>query len=470
MKTQTILLSLLFLELIIALIAFIDFSNQTKLSQADGSRGAYFTEIKYPSIIHQGEKITLTLTIYNKECSIDDGNASFFLIFYVNNDLWLNEFNSTEYRTWRCEKGNAVTRHYMIAGLEDIKPVTHNLRAELFWYRGDEAVLQDVKTANVTVALIVEANNLLIHSYLTVYLIAIFLLGFYITLNGHIIISPSSQNAKLKASRQSSANKGLLSRLCNSAFSFYLFVFASWQGINIAFYAFPIPARFLCYVHLMVQICYFAILIVLIKKNGSNFAELGYIWPEASHRYIFYSLFLGVFYSFLTIFLPGAFKGYEIFPSNMNVFCMIFFSIISSFIVESIFRGYIQTKLINSIGFPHAIFVTSIMYALYMVSFAQPNQFYLAYEILSFFIVGILLGFLFHKMKTLLSPIIFHATLLIFKDLTPIKAIEPDYTILFGELVALAFTLILLHIFVTKGDASKIYLSKNVEDFFGASS
>jgi membrane protease YdiL (CAAX protease family) len=218
----------------------------------------------------------------------------------------------------------------------------------------------------------------------------------------------------------------------------------------------------------MAQTCYFAILVLLIKRNGSNFAELGYVWPEAGHKYIFCSLFLGVFYSFITIFLPGFFTGYEVFPSPSvaNILNAVFFAIIFSFINESIFRGYIQAELVNLVGFSRALFATSVMYTLYMASFVPFNQFYLAYEIPSFFMAGIFLGILFFKTKTLLSPMFFYATLLILKTITPIKAIALDYAKLFVEFIALTFALILLYVFVEK-ETSKIYLSENIENYFG---
>jgi hypothetical protein len=102
-----------------------------------------------------------------------------------------------------------------------------------------------------------------------------------------------------------------------------------------------------------------------------------------------------------------------------------------------------------------------------MASFVPFNQFYVAYEILSFFMAGIFLGILFYKTKTLLSPMFFYTTSMTFKTLMPIKAIALDSAKLFAEFVALALTLILLHVFVAEKEASKIYLSENIENYFG---
>jgi membrane protease YdiL (CAAX protease family) len=308
-------------------------------------------------------------------------------------------------------------------------------------------------TVPITVAFFAETTNLMVYSYMTLYLIAIFLLGFYITLSERIAIPPSPQK-KVNIIEQPHAKKESPSKLHRKSFlNFYLFVFISWQGINILFYILSVPIKILSYASLMAQTCYFAILVLLIKRNGSNLTELGYVWPEAGHKYIFCSLFLGVFYSFITIFLPGFFTGYEVFPSPSvaNILNAVFFAVIFSFISESIFRGYIQAQLVNLASFPRALLVTSILFTLYALPLVPFDMFRLFHEFTSFFLIGIILGILFYKTKTLLSPIFLYSTLLTLEALTPIGALALNYVKPLVEFVAIAFVLTLLSIIVKKG-------------------
>jgi len=172
------------------LFVLINYPNFTSSQDSIGARGAYFTQVEYPAPVYEGENSVWILTAYNENCTQNgEGNASFFLKFYLDGDLWWNEYNNTDYKTWQCKKGNSITRFYTISTWATIKPVVHNLEIELYSYDGNTSQLQDGVSSSVSVAIHTGPGNLMIFSYIVVYLITIFLLGFYMLTMGAIKIS-----------------------------------------------------------------------------------------------------------------------------------------------------------------------------------------------------------------------------------------------------------------------------------------
>lgn len=449
-------LALIFFILMLLVIAFIliNYSNLMPSPNTQGAHDAYFTKVEYQATTYQHTNDTWSLIIYNKNCTTSgEGNASFFLIFYLDDDLWWNEYNDTDYKTWECNKEEMVICRYTVPSWNTIKPVVHYVKAELYWYNRNASLIQDVVSFTISVVIHVETSNLMIFSYLTVYLIAIFFLGFYMLTMGTTKISSASQNAKFIFNQQSNRMVSFLPKVCRQRFlCFYLFVFASWQMINALFYAFPHLEQLRQSLYLMIQIAYIFLLVLVIRTENSNFGGYGYLWPEETNKYIFGSLLLAVFYSFVTIFLPGSFTGYDVFPSPSftEVFLVILLALVASFTSETIFRGYLQSNLTKISGFTLALLTTSTMFALYRVPLLPFHPSHFLYEILSFFVVGILLGILFHRTKTLLYPVIFYFTILTLKSLTPVKAATTEYTELFLELVALTLSLLLLSVLTVK--------------------
>jgi len=457
MKSRSLILVFFVSMSIVTLVVLVNFQNSTSSPNAEGARGAYFTQVEYPATVYEGENSIWNLTIFNKNCATNgEGNASFFFKFYLDGDLWWNEYNSTDYETWQCGRGNLVTRIYQISTWDATKPVNHELKIELCWYDGNASQLQDVVSLPVPVAIRTELGNLMISSYIGVYLIAIFLLGFYVLIEGPIKISFTPQNNTVAFHQQSTTTiVSSLFKACKQlSLFFYLFVFASWQIVNVLFYAFSFPEQLRPFVYLIAQTAYIVLSILLMRKDSPNFGGYGYSWPEEPRKYIAISLLLAVLYSFVTIIIPGVFASYDVFPSVSftEVFLAILLALVAGVTSETIFRGYIQSRLTKLGGFPPALLTTSIMFALYELTLLPFNLFHIFYEILTFLAVGIFLGIFFYRTKTLLCPIIFYFTISIFKSLVPVRAISSEYAELFFNFVALLLSLLLLSTLTVKDE------------------
>jgi len=442
---------------LVILFALINYPSLMPSPKTEQLGGAYFTRVKYPAIAYQGESTTWSLTICNKNCSASHGgNASFFLMLYVDGDLWWDEYHSTGGKPWPLSIGNSVTRAYGVSSWDTIKPVVHDLKIELYWYDENKSQLQDVVSFPITVAVYVELGNLMVNSYLAVYMIAIFLLGFYMLILGPIEVSSTPEDTTLAFHSQSNRTISILSKVYRQPLFFYVFVFASWQMINALFYVFSITEPLSEFVYLTVQIAYVLLLFLVIRKENSNLREYGYFWPEEAHRYISCSLLLAIVYSLVTIFIPGSFTGYYVSPSPSFalVSSEILLAFVTSLASETIFRGYIQNKLAKTSYFPIALLTTSIMFSLYKSSLLAGNLSYFFLEVSSFFVLGILLGSLFCRTKTLLCPVTFYFTILFFKHLISIKAVTSIYLELFLEVVALASVSLLLSILTVKKGAT----------------
>jgi membrane protease YdiL (CAAX protease family) len=455
MKSRSLILIFFVLTVLAVLFSLVNYSSLTPSRNTEGARAAYFTKVKHPATAYEGKNFTCSLTIYNKNCTTDgEDNAYFYFMFYLDGDLWWSEYNNTDYQIWQCNRASSVTRGYIVSSWHTTKPVVHDLKIELYWYDGNASRVEDFVSFSVSVAVHVEPANLMIYSYVFVYLMSIFLLGFYILVVGPVEISqPPPKNATFVFRGQSVRMVGFLPKVCRHLFlCFYLFVFASWQIINALFFTFSLPEQLLPSVQLIVQITYIIVLVLLIGKKNSSFKGYDYLWPEEASKYVAVSLLLAVWYNFATIFIPGLFSGYDIFPSlsSTEVFLAILLALVASFTSETIFRGYIQSKLTELSGFPLALLATSIMFTLYTLPLLPFDLSRFFFEVLSFFVLGIFLGILFYRTKTLLCPIIFYFAVSILKPLTAVKPLTSEFSELFLEFIALAISLLLLSVLTVK--------------------
>jgi hypothetical protein len=145
-----------------------------------GEQQAKFTQVLYSATIHSGTRDTWTFTVQNVNCSENDqGAARLFFRFYVDQELWFDEYNSSQYRTWPCSKGSTVSRHYDINPWNTMQPTTHDMRIELYWYANGTARLEDTASFTVAVTLHIPLQHILATGYLVAYLIACFVLLAY---------------------------------------------------------------------------------------------------------------------------------------------------------------------------------------------------------------------------------------------------------------------------------------------------
>lgn len=148
-------------------------------------KNASFVKVSYDPRIPVGAKLTWTFVIYNANCSENEQNtARFFLVLYTDNELLLNEYNDTQYKTWSCNKTSTVTQNYNIQGWQDMRPTSHNLRAELYWADNSTFRLEDTTSFTVNVIVHIPLQHILATGYFAAYLIVCFVLFYYVYVKG----------------------------------------------------------------------------------------------------------------------------------------------------------------------------------------------------------------------------------------------------------------------------------------------
>lgn len=147
-------------------------------SQAEGN--ARFTQVTHSKRIRIQAPDAWTFEIYNSNCSeYDNGTARFFFEFYVDDNLWFNEYNSTNYKTWSCRKGETVSHDYQIEGWSDSQPVTRGIEIRLYCFSNGVARLEDTTSFKIDVTMHVQLQHIFAISYLAVYFMAAFALLAY---------------------------------------------------------------------------------------------------------------------------------------------------------------------------------------------------------------------------------------------------------------------------------------------------
>jgi len=153
-------------------------------ASAEGTKEVYFASIRYVPRIPANDTDTWSLTVHNINCTNNGtGQAWFFLAFYIDGESWWDEYNNTNYRIWRCDKGQTVTNSYKIDAWNVMEPVTRNVKVELYWYLDGKYYLKDVASFNIDIALFLPLHHIYVFGYLVVYLMACFILflNLYVT-------------------------------------------------------------------------------------------------------------------------------------------------------------------------------------------------------------------------------------------------------------------------------------------------
>ncbi|MBS7270101.1 MAG: CPBP family intramembrane metalloprotease [Candidatus Freyarchaeota archaeon] len=410
------------------------------MPEKSGALGAYFEKIDCSRVVYEGQNNIWRLTVHNTNCSANEyGNPSFFLIIYLNDEMWWNEFNNTNYKAWQCNAGSSITRYYNIPSWETIKPTFYNVKIELYWYDGKEFYLQDVTYFPISVVVRATINDLMIFSYLAVYLIALVFLGFCMLIAGPIKISTRSRAiVNTKTSSFSIKTKRVV--------LFYVFLILSWQIANVLISKSLPPDSIHYSLQLSIQFMYLVLFFFLVIGKNSNLKEHGYRWPESFYKCAYSSLFLAVAYNFVVFFLPGFFAQYYVFPSPSLIesLLFIFLGFFISLVGETLFRGYLQSELEKKFDFVKALLMTSILFAVYRFSIFPLNPCHLLLELIYFFLLAAFLGTLYNFSGTLLCPVIFYLTTMTLNSLTPIKVIADEYVKIFWGLIAITLVFLLL--------------------------
>jgi membrane protease YdiL (CAAX protease family) len=203
---------------------------------------------------------------------------------------------------------------------------------------------------------------------------------------------------------------------------------------------------------LTVQVAYVAILVLIIEREGVNAGKYGFLWPRESGSYFWSCSLLAVFYSIVAIFIPGIFSGYIVAPPApvLQIFSAILPAFVTSLASETVFRGYVQRKLTKICGFPLSLLATSVISAFYAVPLLSFDPFHYAYQFLSFLALGLFLGVLFYRTRTLLCPVIFYFAVILIKLLTPVEPIASDYAKLLFGFAALGLSVLMLSVLTVK--------------------
>ncbi|MEM3576965.1 MAG: type II CAAX endopeptidase family protein [Candidatus Bathyarchaeia archaeon] len=411
-----------------------------QIPEKSGALGAYFEKIDCPRVVYEGENNIWRLTVHNTNCSANEyGIPSFFLMIYLNDEIWWNEFNNTNYKTWQCNVGSSITRYYNIPSLETLKPTSYDVKIELYWYDGKECYLQDVTYFPISVVIRTTIRDLMIFSYLAVYLIALVFLGFCMLIVGPIKIS--------KRSRRSVVTKtASFSIKTKRVVLFYVFLILSWQIANALISKSLFSDTIHYSLQLLIQFMYLVLFFFIVIGKDSNLKEYGYRWPRSFYKCMYGSLFLAVAYNFVVFFLPGFFAEYYVFPSPSLIECLlfIFLGFFISLVGETLFRGYLQSELGKKFDSVKALLIASILFAVYRFSIFPLNPSHLLLELIYFFFLAAFLGTFYNFSGTLLCPVIFYSTTMTLNSITPIKVIADEYVTVFWELMAIALVFLLL--------------------------
>lgn len=181
--------------LILAIFICIEFlanaSSTLTSAKLEEAKDVYVVQIEYSENIPAGKADTWSFTVHNLNCTANEnGEAWFFLKFYIDGKTWWDEYNSTNYRMWRCDKGKTITKNYCIEEWNTIEPVTREIKTELYWYNNGEYQLKDAVSFNINIALCIPPSHIYATSYLAFYLMAFFILLLYYYLTALI---PSSE-------------------------------------------------------------------------------------------------------------------------------------------------------------------------------------------------------------------------------------------------------------------------------------
>ena len=174
-----------FLFLLAFLSFFVVLSVVPPAESETGERNASFTGVTYSPKIPVNTKDSWSFTIYNANCTGEgQSGARFFLIFYADNELWLNEYNDTQYRTWSCNESSSVTHKYSIREWQAVRPTSHDLRVELYWENNGTIRLEDTTSFRIEVVVHIALQHIFATGYFVAYLIICFVLFSYIYILG----------------------------------------------------------------------------------------------------------------------------------------------------------------------------------------------------------------------------------------------------------------------------------------------
>ena len=435
----------------ISLLVLVSILFCMPLATLKAKSGAYFLDIDYIAEIPAGKADRWSFTVRNENCGApESGEAWFFLKIFIDDQLWWNEFNDTEYKIWRCDKGSTIRLTYIVAEWDEFTPRTHKVAVKLYYYYNNQSYLQDVKTFEVNVTVSMKISHLYAFSYMVLYIFSSLALLYY-------YIMRRERFKGIQKKDNVAATQGTFKDNNVESSIFLLFLAYLIQVINLVLsrYMSPVLAENL---HVILYTLLIGFLILFIRLRGENLRDYGFIIPKNLLAYLSLTAFLAIIYLLITVFLPGGIVSIVAFP--IPPFFILVSDTISCFITyiatESIFRGYIQTNFKQLYGFIYALLFSSITFAFYNFPlFLSGEAALIPYKFLSAFSKGVFLGVFFQRTKTLMCPIMFLTAASFLYYFTSLKPIAGEHLILLTEAAAFAILIILVYILVEKRQVSE---------------
>jgi len=243
------------------------------------------------------------------------------------------------------------------------------------------------------------------------------------------------------------------SKTRNIATSILLFiiVFSLWQAYDLALAYLSLPTLLITILsYFIIYAASLTIVILFIKLGKSTFEEHGFKKPTHVRKYILLSISFALIYIVIML-MPGFLFSFTSKPSPglLSTIYNISRAILIAVTTEFIFRGYVFRNLTRNHGFFVSLYASSIMFSLH--TYESPisimdlltmdtNQIItdiLFQQISVVFTAGLFLGFMFYKMDwSLLGPIIFRISTLLFFYFTPLLANSPWWMGLTFEVMA----------------------------------
>jgi len=162
-------------------------------SVAGESKGVFIEQITYDeSKLYPTErytwKINVEIIVNNNLCPNTSREDLFFFKLYVDNSLWWNEYNDTDYKFWNCSRNSTVTRKYIIKIPTWLGANYHLFRIELFRYDNITGIIYFEDEVSFMTICVLQVN--LRHqtplSYLSIYAFTIFISSVYLSAIGRI--------------------------------------------------------------------------------------------------------------------------------------------------------------------------------------------------------------------------------------------------------------------------------------------
>lgn len=165
--------------LVVSMTVFVCIPTVALLTISGGEKDAYIAHVGYNSRIRVQTDENWNFTVFNRKLN----DSQFFFMFYLDDKLWLDEYNSTSYSTWRCEKGRSASRCYGLPRWNSLEPLRQNIRVDLYASHNGTFILEDEVSFSIAVTVLMPLQHIYATSYFALYLIAGFvsLTVYYIT-------------------------------------------------------------------------------------------------------------------------------------------------------------------------------------------------------------------------------------------------------------------------------------------------